>query len=84
MEGESLTSAQVAGWLQKSKAYVQQAAAAGMIPAWKVGREWRFDPAELEAWKLRHHNLDPLTPSDLSRKRQATMRERPYRPSPKR
>lgn len=76
MQDDTLTSAEVAAWLRKSTAYVQQAATAGSIPGWKVGRQWRFDRAELEAWKLRHHNLDPLTPSDLSRKRQATRRQR--------
>lgn len=69
-----LTAQALAEHLARPVAWVQDQARAGSIPAAKVGREWRFDLHEIEAWKQRHHNVDPLTPTDLSRKRQASKR----------
>lgn len=69
-----LSAAALAEHLDRPVAWVQDQARAGEIPATKVGHQWRFDEHEIEAWKRRHHNVDPLTPSDLSRKRQAAKR----------
>lgn len=71
-----LTADALAKHLDRPVAWVQDQARAGGIPATKVGRQWRFDEHEIEAWKQRHHNRDPLTPSELSRKRQASKRRR--------
>ncbi|MGC0144425.1 hypothetical protein [Pseudactinotalea sp. Z1732] len=36
----------------------------------KVGRLWRFDPADIDAYESRHKGTDPLSMTDLSAKRQ--------------
>ena len=51
--GEVLTAKQAAEFLQTSRDTVIRHARAGLIPAAKLGREWRFRKAELEAWLAR-------------------------------
>ena len=67
-----LTVDDVAAHLARPKEWVRNAARSGRLPAVKVGAYWRFDPAQLEAWKHRHSNtaLDPLQMTELSAKRQ--------------
>jgi excisionase family DNA binding protein len=50
MATEVLTTKQAAELLQLSEHTVKVKAAAGELPASKVGRQWRFMRDELEAW----------------------------------
>lgn len=67
-----LTVAQFAERVQRSPNWVRNAARTGLVPAIKVGQQWRFEPQEIEQWKQRHSNsgLDPLRMTSLSAKRQ--------------
>jgi excisionase family DNA binding protein len=47
---EVLTTRQAAELLQLSVETIKAQAAAGMLPAAKVGREWRFSRRQLLAW----------------------------------
>lgn len=47
---EVLTAKQAAGFLQTSRDTLIRKARAGLIPAAKLGREWRFRRADLDAW----------------------------------
>jgi excisionase family DNA binding protein len=48
---EVLTAQQAAEFLQTSRDTVIRKARAGEIPAAKLGREWRFRKADLDAWR---------------------------------
>jgi excisionase family DNA binding protein len=50
MAQEVLTAKQAAELLQTSRDTLIRKARAGVIPAAKLGREWRFRRAELDAW----------------------------------
>lgn len=56
--------------LDRSARWVRQAARDKTIPAVKVGSQWKFDPAELDAWIDSQRNRPPLAYTALSQKRQ--------------
>ncbi len=45
-----LTLEQIAEYLQMSTSSIYKMAQAGKIPAYKVGRQWRFKKEEIDAW----------------------------------
>lgn len=47
---------EVADRLQISQASLREASKSGQIPAYKIGRHWRYDPAELETWLMSTRN----------------------------
>ena len=49
-EGEILTIRQVADYLKVTERTIYRLAAAGKIPAFKVGGTWRFSRAEINRW----------------------------------
>ena len=51
-----LTVKEVADYLKLNDRTVYRMAAAGQIPAFKIGSSWRFKQAELEEWIVRQHN----------------------------
>ena len=55
-------------------AWVRRAAAAGTIPAVRIGGLWRFDPTDIERYEARHRSADPLSMTPGSAKRQAARR----------
>ena len=57
-EGEILTIRQVADYLKVTERTIYRLAAAGKIPAFKVGGTWRFSRAELDQWIQRQQKGD--------------------------
>lgn len=59
-----MTVEQVAAYLQVSKRSVYNLAAAGEIPAAKVGEQWRFYRPEIDRWLIRlsRKNVGDPTP----------------------
>jgi len=49
-EKEIMTFKQVAEYLQMSTSSIYKMAQTGKIPAYKVGRQWRFKKEEIDAW----------------------------------
>ena len=45
-----LTLEQIAKYLQMSASSIYKMAQAGKIPAYKVGRQWRFKKEEIDKW----------------------------------
>ena len=45
-----LTLEQIAEYLQMSTSSIYKMAQKGKIPAYKVGRQWRFRKEEIDAW----------------------------------
>ncbi|MDD8020088.1 MAG: helix-turn-helix domain-containing protein [Acidobacteriota bacterium] len=45
-----LTLEQIAEYLQMSKSSIYKMAQGGKIPAYKVGRQWRFKEEEIDTW----------------------------------
>ena len=45
-----LTLEQIAKYLQISESSIYKMAQGGKIPAYKVGRQWRFRKEEIDAW----------------------------------
>lgn len=45
-----LTLEQIAEYLQMSSSSIYKMAQAGRIPAYKVGRQWRFKKEEIDSW----------------------------------
>jgi excisionase family DNA binding protein len=45
-----LTLEQIAEYLQMSTSSIYKMAQAGKIPAYKVGRQWRFRKKEIDRW----------------------------------
>jgi len=45
-----LTLEQIAEYLQMSTSSIYKMAQVGKIPAYKVGRQWRFKKEEIDAW----------------------------------
>jgi len=45
-----LTLEQIAEYLQMSTSSIYKMAQAGKIPAYKVGRQWRFRKEEIDKW----------------------------------
>ena len=62
-----MTVDQVAAYLQVSKRTVYNMAAAGELPAAKVGDQWRFYRPEIDRWLrvLSRANVGDLTPVEL-------------------
>ena len=50
MVQDVMTAQQAAGYLQTSRDTIVRKARAGLLPAAKLGREWRFRKADLDAW----------------------------------
>ncbi|HWK92611.1 MAG TPA: hypothetical protein VNR17_10175 [Luteimicrobium sp.] len=71
---QRLTCEDVATLWQRPVSWVQRNAID--FGGFKVGGQWRFDPADLEAYETRGKRRDPLAPTELSAKRQATKRRR--------
>lgn len=59
-----LTVRDVATYLRLSQAKVYRLAREGGVPAFRLGRSWRFRKDLIDAWMLREMdaNLVPLTP----------------------
>lgn len=74
MAAKRLTVAEVAARIDRPLDWVRAQAKVSAIPAFRVGRQWRFDPDEIDAWERRQHNAyrDPMSMTDLSEKRQAS------------
>lgn len=49
-----LTLEQIAEYLQMSTSSIYKMAQAGKIPAYKVGRQWRFKREEIDRWVERN------------------------------
>ncbi len=47
-----LTLEQIAEYLQMSTSSIYKLAQAGKIPAYKVGRQWRFKKEEIDKWVI--------------------------------
>jgi excisionase family DNA binding protein len=45
-----LTLEQIAEYLQMSTSSIYKMAQAGKIPAYKIGRQWRFKKEEIDTW----------------------------------
>ncbi len=65
MGADQWSVAQVAGYLQVKESTVYSWAQQGLIPAHKEGRNWRLDPAEIEAW-LAQHTQSAVEPEDAA------------------
>lgn len=66
MNNEQLMSVrQVADYLQLNQTTVYAWAQQGVLPGYKLGKAWRFRPAEIEAWleEQRPTPLDSLEPT---------------------
>jgi excisionase family DNA binding protein len=48
--GRQLTVLEVSALLQKTKTNVEMMAGRGLLPAYKCGAAWRFNPADLAEW----------------------------------
>jgi len=49
-----LTLEQIADYLQMSSSSIYKMAQAGKIPAYKIGRQWRFKIEEIDKWVEKH------------------------------
>jgi excisionase family DNA binding protein len=49
--GQILTLSQVADYLQVPKSTIYRLVLRNQLPAFKVGREWRFDSDSLDSWR---------------------------------
>lgn len=49
-----LTLEQIAEYLQMSTSSIYKMAQAGKIPAYKIGRQWRFKKEEIDRWVQRN------------------------------
>ncbi len=58
MADKLMTVEEVAEYLRVKVSTVYQWAKEGKIPASKVGRLWRFDPNEVEAWVRQQKMVD--------------------------
>lgn len=56
------TAAEVADLLRMNHQVIQRKLQAGEIPAYRIGREWRVEHAQLMEWLERHSNRAQLTP----------------------
>ena len=72
---KSLTTAQLADRWSADPLWITRQARAGNIPgAWKLGQEWRFLEADIEAYELSRttHSLFALTARSKQRQRTKT------------
>jgi len=51
-----LTLEQIAEYLQMSTSSIYKMAQAGNIPAYKVGRQWRFKKEQIDKWIIEKKN----------------------------
>ena len=58
MTDQILTVKEVADYLKVNDRTVYRMAAAGNIPAFKVGGSWRFRGIEIEGWIKENHNAE--------------------------
>jgi excisionase family DNA binding protein len=58
MREKLLTTDQVARYLKVDKFTVYRLVAQKKLPAFKVGNQWRFRKKMIDAWLLRHSNLE--------------------------
>lgn len=58
------TAAEVAELLRMNHQVVQRKLQAGEIPAYRIGREWRVERAQLMTWLERHSNQRARTPDE--------------------
>ena len=49
-----LTLEQIAEYLQMSESSIYKMAQGGKIPAYKVGRQWRFKKEKIDKWVEKH------------------------------
>lgn len=56
MTDQVLTVKEVADFLKVNERTVYRMAAAGRIPAFKVGTSWRFKREEIDLWITSQHN----------------------------
>jgi len=64
MGDQIMTVKEVAAYLKVNDRTVYRMAAAGEIPAFKVGASWRFKQTELEAWMAQRHNQNDRNSSE--------------------
>jgi excisionase family DNA binding protein len=58
MREKLLTTDQVARYLKVDKFTVYRLVAKKQLPAFKVGNQWRFRKKMIDAWLLKHSNLE--------------------------
>lgn len=58
------TAAEVAEILRMNHQVIQRKLQAGEIPAYRIGREWRVEKAQLMTWLERHSNQKARTPAE--------------------
>lgn len=58
------TAAEVAELLRMNLQVVQRKLQAGEIPAYRIGRDWRVEHAQLMTWLERHSNQRARTPEE--------------------
>jgi excisionase family DNA binding protein len=56
---QDLTVAQVAAVMQCAEKTVRKLAARGKLRGYRVGREWRFEPSEVQAFRQRRQRTAP-------------------------
>ncbi|GAA2237405.1 hypothetical protein GCM10010401_06960 [Rarobacter faecitabidus] len=71
-----LTPTDLADRWQRDPRWIRYAAKSGSIPGTKIGGRWRFRLDDIEAYETRHSNMDPLSMTELSAKRQAAKESR--------
>ncbi|MBI4488323.1 MAG: helix-turn-helix domain-containing protein [Deltaproteobacteria bacterium] len=57
MQEPLLTTEQVARYLTVDKFTVYRLVSQNKIPAFKVGNQWRFKRRMIDAWLMRHSNI---------------------------
>ena len=58
MQGNLLTTAELAEYLKVDKFTVYRLVTQKNIPAFKVGNQWRFNKDMIDAWLLKNSNID--------------------------
>jgi len=58
VEKALLTASQVARYLRVDKFTVYRLVAQRKLPAFKVGNQWRFKRQMIEAWLMKHSNIE--------------------------
>ena len=61
MQENLLTTEQVARYLKVDKFTIYRLVTQKKIPAFKVGNQWRFNRAMIDAWLMRNSNVRPKT-----------------------
>jgi excisionase family DNA binding protein len=62
MQEQLLTVGQVAEYLSVDKFTIYRLVAAGQLPAFKVGNQWRFKKSLIEGWLKAHSSLRTKAP----------------------